>query len=184
MTEQQAPVLRNFCTGVSFTVEETLRKTSKDGELCGRFVPRTVGHFPEFNHCDLSYIKFSGNKHHKVVFDALHHFERDINKNMLNHFDMEQIGSWAATETVAPEDDKLLWIPPPPAENCSHTVFLPIGPDPILAFPVGHLSQPVIVPVHGAIMIHNESTKLLVSATKTSVILSRGASRSSDVKLG
>lgn len=185
--EPLKPVFRQFCTGVSFTVCETMYKTEKDGNTS--VVWDTVSaekpvQFPSHRQASLDFIAFENSKHQKVIYDGLHHFERDVDKNMLAAFNLKQVGDWMAHELPEPESENLSWIPPTYPTAGSHVVVLPIGPTPIFALLIGHLARPIVAPVHSAFLVPKNTTALLVASESKSVILTRGAIRSDNVKLG
>jgi len=182
-----APVFRRFCTGVSFTVCETMYKTEKDGDAVVAWETVQASQpieFPAHRQASLSFISFDNSKHQKVIYDGLHHFERDIDKNMLSSFGMQQTGDWTAHEVPSPELGNLVWIPPTYCSDGTHMIVLPIGPTPVFAILAGHLNKPIVAPVHSAFLVPKNTTALLVASEQKSVILTRGATRRNDVELG
>jgi hypothetical protein len=160
---------RSFTTGVSFTVADTLNKVDNGKPAIGDFT--RFG--PNLEQLDLDHIDFDHSKFHKVIFDACHHFERDIQKNLLNDTLLKQKTAWRVARITA-EDGRLSWGQPMLFPDTTHTVVLSIGPDPAFFFPVGRTKFFVDAPVHSAMVFPNDGTCFLFGSAGTSAILIRG----------
>lgn len=174
----QAALFRRFVTGVSFTVEETMRKTERDGGQVVAFSELGVSDtgFSTMEAADLGFLDFYFSKHHKVIIDGLQHFERDIQKNLLPATDLKLSGDWRAIRITSQEKGQPFWFTPPLMADSTHTISLPIGPDPALLFPLGHSQRPIVGTIHSALLTENKTTRLLFATEGNSTILIRGAS--------
>lgn len=164
------PRFRNFATGVSFTVEETMRKLEADCSPCVPFVPVE----PNVEAADLDFISFESTKHQKVIYDGLDHYEKDLAQNILKDAGLRFSTSWR-TIRIQGYPGATTWHSPLLMLGSTHTIVQPIGPESGFGFPIGHLSHPLRLPVHSALLIENSSTHLKIGSDGYTVFLLRGA---------
>ena len=147
-----------------------MRKLEADGSPC---VPFFVVE-PNVEVADLDFISFQNSKHQKVIFDGLDHFDKDLSKNLLEEADLRHSTSWRALR-IQGHPGATTWHSPLLMPGSTHTIIQPIGPDSGFAFPIGHLSHPLELPVHSALLIENSSTHLKIGSNGSTVFLLRGA---------
>lgn len=160
---------RQFTTGVSFTMHDTLNKAWPSGRPFVKFINTR----PNTWELDLNFIDFEASRFDKVIFDGCHHFERDLYKNILQDTELVQSTDWRATK-IDGDTDRIVWGQPTLFPDTSHTVAVSVGPDPAYFFPLGRFRYPIEAPVHSAIVFPNTTTLFLAGSAGSSVIYTRG----------
>jgi len=158
-----------FATAVTFTTEETMRKHNKDGAIA---LPMTLANGLE--QADMVMSELWSYKHGKVLYDALHHFERDINERILKGENLNQVGDWRACRIASEPQTELHWGSPLLFPDTTHTVIVVIGPNPIMLLPAGLVNTPIEAEVGSVMLVENASTHLFMGARANSVAVIRG----------
>jgi len=153
--------VRGFTSAVSFTFSETMDKLDKDGQPTVKFTTLSGVHPGVAAHGQAEITpNFSGSKHDKVIYDALHNISTDL-AEMYESLDLEPISD---TFTVMSFDGRTQTegqykVHTPHLQKDSsgnyisdECLFMNLGPSGAKFFPMGYAETPIPLFIHGTVI--------------------------------